>query len=82
MMKKGDVLFRIQPEPFENAVKAKEAALADAVQATKQLRAGSDSAQKKLESALADRDGAKDVFERSKKLLESGTIAQVQFEKL
>ena len=80
-LKKGDVLFRIQPEPFENAVKAKEAALADAVQATKQLRAGSDSAQKKLESALADRDGAKDVFERSKKLVESGTIAQVQFEK-
>src|SRR6266849_1189183 len=80
-LKKGDVLFRIQPEPFENAVKAKEAALADAVQATKQLRAGSDSAQKKLESALADRDGAKDVFERSKKLLETGAIAQVQFER-
>ena len=34
MMKKGDVLFRIRSEPFENAVKAKEAALADAVQVT------------------------------------------------
>jgi len=80
-LKKGDVLFRIDPEPFKNAVKAKEAALADAVQTAKQLRAGADAAQKKLESALADRDGAKDIFERSKKLIESGVIAQVQFEK-
>ena len=81
MLKAGDVLFRIDPTPFENAVKAKEAALADALQTTKQLREASDSAQKKLESALADRDGAKDIFERSKKLLETGVIAQVQFER-
>jgi multidrug resistance efflux pump len=80
-LKAGDVLFRIDPTPFENAVKAKEAALAAAVQTTRQLRATAESAQKKLESALADRDGAKDVFERSKKLLETGAIAQVQFER-
>jgi len=80
-VKTGDVLFRIDPAPFENAVKAKEAALADALQTTHQLRATADAAQKKLESALADRDGAKDVFERSKKLLETGAIAQVQFER-
>src|SRR5438045_8377005 len=80
-LKAGDVLFKIDPEPFENALKAKEAALAAAVQTTHQLRATADSAQKKLESALADRDGAKDVFERSKKLLETGAIAQVQFER-
>jgi multidrug resistance efflux pump len=80
-MKAGDVLFRINPEPFENAVKAKEAALADALQTTKQLHASADAAQRKLESALADRDSAKDIFERSTKLLASGAIAQVQFEK-
>src|SRR5438309_1308835 len=81
VLKTGDVLFRIDPQPFENAVKAKEAALADALQVTHQLRATADAAQKKLESALADRDGARDVFERSKKLLETGAIAQVQFER-
>jgi multidrug resistance efflux pump len=80
-LKAGDILFRIDPKPFENAVKAKEAALAAAVQTTHQLRASADSAQKKLESALADRDAAKDVFERSKKLLETGAIAQAQFER-
>jgi multidrug resistance efflux pump len=80
-LKAGDVLFRINPEPFENEVKAKEAALAAAMQTTRQLRATADSAQKKLESALADRDSAKDVFERSKKLLETGAVAQLQFER-
>jgi multidrug resistance efflux pump len=81
MLKANDILFRIDPKPFENAVKAKEAALADAVQATHQLRATADAAQKKLESALADRDSARDVLERSKKLLETGAIAQAQFER-
>lgn len=80
-LKAGDILFRINPEPFQNAVKAKEAALAAAEQTTRQLRATADAAQKKLESALADRDSAKDVFERSKKLLETGAVAQVQFER-
>jgi multidrug resistance efflux pump len=80
-LKAGDVLFRIDPTPFANAVKAKEAMLADAVQATHQLRATADSAQKKLESVLSDRDAARDVFERSKKLVESGAIAQAQFER-
>src|SRR5882724_239614 len=80
-LKAGDILFRIDPTPFENAVKAKEAALADALQTTHQLRATADAAQKKLESALADRDGARDVFERQQKLLASGAIAQVQFER-
>ena len=80
-VKKGDVLFRIDPTPFENAVKAKEAALADAEQTTKQLRSTADSAQKKLEAALAARAEALDLFERSKQLIASGTIAQAQFER-
>jgi multidrug resistance efflux pump len=81
VLKAGDILFRIDPKPFENVVKAKEAALAAAVQTTHQLRATADAAQRKLESALADRDSAKDVFERSKKLLETGAVAQAQFER-
>jgi len=80
-IKRGDVLFRIDPEPFKNEVAAKEASLADAMQTTKQLHASADAAQKKLESATADRDSAKDIFERSTKLLASGAIAQVQYEK-
>lgn len=80
-LKAGDVLFQIDPTPFKNAVDAKEAALAEAQQTTKQLGASADAAKQKLDSALADRDSAKDIFERSTKLLQSGAIAQVQFEK-
>jgi multidrug resistance efflux pump len=80
-MKAGEVLFRIDPTPFENAVKNKEAALATAVQTTKQLRASADSAQKKLEAAIATRAEALDLYERSKQLIASGTIAQAQFER-
>src|SRR5438105_11461177 len=43
-LKKGDVLFRLDPKPFQNAVTAKEAAVADAVQTTAQLRASADAA--------------------------------------
>lgn len=81
LLKAGDVLFRIDPEPYENAVKSKEAALADALQTTAQLRATADSAQKQLQAALAVRDSAKDVFDRSKKLNETGVISQAQFER-
>jgi multidrug resistance efflux pump len=80
-LKAGDVLFRIDPAPFQNAVKSREAALAAAVQTTSQLRASADSAQKKAESAQANRDGAKDTFERSKKLLATGAISQAELEK-
>jgi multidrug resistance efflux pump len=80
-LKEGDVLFRIDPQPFENAVKAKEAALADAVQATQQLRASADAAQQKLESALSDRDAAKDIMDRATKLHASGAIADVEFQR-
>jgi multidrug resistance efflux pump len=80
-LKAGDVLFRIDPEPFENAVQAKEAALADAVQATSQLRAAADTAEQQYQSALAVRTGVKDIFDRATKLIASGSIAQAQFEK-
>lgn len=80
-LKAGDVLFRINPEPFKNAVQAKEAALADAVQATSQLRAAADTAQQQYQSALAVRTGVKDVFDRATKLIASGSISQAQFEK-
>jgi multidrug resistance efflux pump len=80
-LKAGDVLFRVEPEPFKNAVKAKEAALADAKQTTNQLRAAAETAQRQYQSAQAVRTGVKDVFDRATKLIASGSISQAQFEK-
>ena len=78
-LKAGDVLFKIDPERYENAVKALEAQLADAMQATQQLRAAADNAAQTATAAAAQRDAAKDIYDRSKKLVESGAISAAQF---
>jgi multidrug resistance efflux pump len=78
-LKAGDVLFKIDPERYQNAVKAKEAALADARQAAEQLKAASATAAGNAKAAAAARDAAQDVYERSKKLIASGAISQAQF---
>lgn len=78
-LKAGDVLFRIDPSRYANAVKAKEAELADANQAAMQLRSAAETARKNADAAGSARDAAKDLYDRSKPLLEKGVISQAQF---
>ena len=78
-LKVGDVLFRIEPEKYQNAVKSKEAELADATQAEKQLKSAAETAKKNSDAAASSRDGAKDLYDRSKQLVEKGVISQAQF---
>jgi len=78
-LKAGDVLFRIEPEKYQNAVKSKEAQLADATQAEKQLQSAAETARKNSDAAASSRDGAKDLYDRSKPLVEKGVISQAQF---
>lgn len=80
-LKAGDVLFRVDPEPFENTVRAKEAALADAIQGTGQLEATAKAAQKQFESSTSTRETAKDTFDRFNKLKDTGAISKSEFEK-
>ncbi|MDO6773892.1 HlyD family secretion protein [Shewanella sp. 3_MG-2023] len=63
-VKKGEVLFRIDPTPFIAVVKQKEAALEDALQAVPQLKASWDSAIARAAQAEANRDRTKSAFER------------------
>lgn len=78
-VKAGDVLFRIEDDRYRNAVRSKEAALADAEQAAQQLKASADAARSTAEAAEAARSGALDLYERSQKLITSGAISQAQF---
>ena len=78
-LKAGDVLFRLDPERYQNTVKAKEAQLADAAQAAKQLQSAAETAKKNSDAAGSSRDAAKDLYDRSKPLLDKGVISQVQF---
>jgi multidrug resistance efflux pump len=63
-LKKGDVLFRIDPRPYEYALQQKLAALAEAEQTVRQLAAAADGAQAKANEEIASRDRAKQSFER------------------
>lgn len=78
-VKAGDVLFRIDPERYKNAVRGKEAALADAKQVSEQLKSAAETAAKNSQAAAAARDAALDIYERSKKLIASGAISEAQF---
>lgn len=63
-VKKGDVLFRLDPRPFEFAVKRRKAALAAAEQTVAEEQAVLKAAVAAVRSAIANRDRAKDDYER------------------
>jgi len=77
-LKAGDVLFRIEPDQYANAVKAKEAELADALQVAEQLKAASSSARSNAKAASSARDAALDLYTRSQQLISTGAISQAQ----
>ncbi len=64
-VKKGDVLFKIDPRPFEYRVEKLKAALAEAEQAVGQLKAALDGAVASIAKAKAERDLAKFEFKRA-----------------
>ena len=61
---KGDVLFKIDPVPFQAVVDQKRAALAEARQSVPQLKASLDAAKAVVAEAEANRDRAKDDYDR------------------
>jgi multidrug resistance efflux pump len=60
----GDVLFRIDPVPYQNALAERRAALAEAEANVGQLKAAYDAAQATVREATATRDRTKQAFDR------------------
>jgi multidrug resistance efflux pump len=75
-LKKGDPLFRIDPAPYQFVVDQKKAALAEAEQGVKQLKASLDQASASLEKANAQLSLAQATYDRQHQLLEAKVIAQ------
>ena len=75
-LKEGDVLFRIDPAPYQFVVDHKKAALAEAEQNVKQLKAGLDQATAAAERANAQRELAQQNYDRQAELFEKKIIAQ------
>ncbi|PTM97347.1 HlyD family secretion protein [Mycoplana dimorpha] len=70
-LKKGDVLFRIDPRPYQFAVDQKKAALAEAQQAVLQLKAALDAATSAVEGAKANSDRAQKSYESYLQIFEN-----------
>ncbi|ABV35586.1 secretion protein HlyD family protein [Shewanella sediminis HAW-EB3] len=73
-IKKGDVLFRLDPRPFEAIVKQKRAALVSAEQEVPQLEAAWKAALASVERATADKDRTKSAFDRYAKGKKKGGV--------
>jgi multidrug resistance efflux pump len=63
-LKAGDVLFRIDPKPYEFEVQQRRAALVEAEQNVLQLKAAYESALSAANAATAQRDTTKKAFDR------------------
>ena len=67
-VKKGDVLFRLDPTGYAAVVAGKKAALAEAKQSALQLTAARKTSEAKLEQARAEEQRAKEAYERAEGL--------------
>ena len=75
-LKEGDVLFRIDPTPFQYVVDQKKAALAEAEQNVLQLKAALDQATAGREKAQAQSDLAQQNYDRQAELFQKNVIAR------
>jgi multidrug resistance efflux pump len=75
-VKDGDVLFRLEPRPYEYVVDQKKALLAEAEQNVKQLKAALDQASSVVEKVKVQVKLAQDEYARQRQLFERKVIAQ------
>jgi multidrug resistance efflux pump len=80
-IKKGQVLFRIDSEPYQAEVNRLKAVLAEAEQSVPQLKAGYEAAKGTLERAKASFDLAKIEYEKTISLVEKEALRGVQSDK-
>jgi multidrug resistance efflux pump len=79
-LKQGDVLFRIDPKPYEYVVEQKKAVLAEAEQNVKQLKAFLDEAAAGRQRAQAQFDLAQQNYDRQFELFQKKVIAQAMLD--
>jgi len=75
-LKEGDVLFRVDPKPFQYIVDEKKAALAEAEQNVSQLKASLDQATAESERANAQLALAQQTYDRQLQLFQKNVVAQ------
>src|SRR5215510_11216474 len=76
LLKDGDVLFRIDPRPYQYAVDQKKALLAEAEQNVKQLKAAYDQATANVEKVNVQVKLAQEEYSRQQQLFQKKVVAQ------
>ncbi len=75
-LKQGDVLFKIDPQPYQYVVDQKKALLAEAEQNVKQLKAAYDQALANVEKVSVQVKLAQEEYARQAQLFEKKVVAQ------
>ena len=75
-LKQGDLLFRIDPKPYQYVVDQKRAALAEAEQNVKELQSSLDQAAAGTQNAQAQVDLAQQNYDRQAELFQKKVVAQ------
>ena len=76
LLKQGDVLFRLDPTPYQYVVDQKKAALAEAEQNVKQMKASLDQATAAADRANAQLELAQQNYDRQAELFSKNIIAK------
>ncbi len=79
-VKAGDVLFKIDPQPYQFIVDQKNAQLASAESRAKELELDLLAFEEAYNAAVSDEAAAKDTFERDKKLVANSAVSKSEFE--
>lgn len=79
-VKKGDLLYRIDPEPFRIALMQAEAALGTSRLQISEMQSGYSSKIADIGAKVSDLDLARENFERQKELLNRGFTTRVRFD--
>lgn len=80
LVEKGTILFRIDPKPYESAVRQKQALLAGSTEGVKELEQAVAAARARVVEASANRDRTQGVFQRYEAIFERGAISANELE--
>jgi multidrug resistance efflux pump len=76
-LKEGDILFRVDPKPYQYVVDEKKASLTEAEQKVDQLKQALDKASAEVEKANSERQLAQENYDRQSELFAKKVVAQV-----
>ena len=80
LVERGTVLFRIDPKPYEAAVRQKQALFARSTQGVRELEAAVAAARARVVELTADRDRTLGVFQRYERGFTSGAFSEIELE--